>query len=295
MQAVVRRPAVIVGSFIWAVAMVIMDVADPQVAAIALGTAVYAAALTATLWLIPARNAEPDRGVLRATRTRWFWLRLAIVAASTIIVFAFYIGFGAVAEGAYLPFIFRINRLFVYLYSAHHFEPFTAFNFVMLALVPGALLFALGAKPRELGLTRPVNRTYRAMAACLVLPAIFVIIAFVRGRLSLVGLLGLLVHNLFSNGFSEEFFARGMIFSYLRALTRTDWALLFQALIFALMHVGGTIREEHGSIPLIIANVIAENLPVAISLGIMALRSRSLVLPAVVHISLDTMKDLVMG
>ena len=61
------------------------------------------------------------------------------------------------------------------------------------------------------------------------------------------------------------------------------------------MHYGGTIHEEHGSIPLIIANVIAENVPIAIALGIMALRSRSLVLPTVVHISLDPIKDLVMG
>ena len=182
----VRRPAVIVGSFIWAMAMATMGVVDPNVAAIALGTAAYAAALAgATLWLIPARNVEPDPGVLRATRTRWFWLRLAIVAASAAIVFAFYTGFGAVYAGAHLPFIASIMRSFAYLHRAYHFEAYTAFNFVALALVPGVLLLALGAKPRELGLTRPVSRTYRAMAACLVLPAVFVIIAFVRGRLSL--------------------------------------------------------------------------------------------------------------
>jgi len=52
-------------------------------------------------------------------------------------------------------------------------------------------------------------------------------------------------------------------------------------------------NRQHGNVLLIVANVVAENFPIGITLGVMALRARSLVLPAVVHISLDTMKDLV--
>jgi membrane protease YdiL (CAAX protease family) len=250
--------------------------------------------LGATVWLIPVRSAPGDDDVIRSARTRRFGLRLIVVTTSIAIVFAFYTGFGLVATGHQLPVMLRIMRFFSYLYRVHHFEAYTAFNFVALALVPGVLLLALGAKPRELGLTSPTRNTNQAMAASLVLPVVFVAVAFARGKLSPVGLLGLLIHNLFSNGFSEEFFARGMILSHLRALVRGDWALFGQAMIFALMHFGGTIGEEHGNVPLIVANVVAENFPIAIVLGVMALRTRSLVLPTVVHIPLDTMKDLVM-
>ncbi len=297
MASFVRSPAFLVGAIVWLAALVTMAIADRQVAFIALGAAVYAAVLLgATVWLIPAQSSGTGRDdVLVAVRTRGFALRLAVVVVSTAIVFAFYTGFGVVATGGHLPLMLQIMRLFSSAYRTYHFEAYTAFNFVALALVPGALLLALGSKPRELGLTRPARGTGRALAACLLLPAIFVVVAFARGRLGFVGLMGLLVHNLFSNGFSEEFSARGMIFSYLRAFVRTDWAMLIQALIFSLMHFGGTIGEEHGNVPLIIANVVAENFPAAIALGVMALRARSLVMPAIVHISLDTMKDLVMA
>ena len=290
-----RSHAFLTGLVAWLAAVATMAVADRSAAFIALGAAAYAAALFgATVWLIPVRAAVGEDDVLRSARTRRFGLRLIVVATSVAIVFAFYSGFGLVATGNHLPVMLHIMRFFSYLYRAYHFEAYTAFNFIALALVPGVLLLALGAKPRELGLTPPARNTYRAMAASLVLPAIFVVLAFARGRLSPVGLLGLLVHNLFSNGFSEEFFARGMIFSHLRALPRSDWAMFAQAMIFALMHFGGTIGEEHGNVLLIVANVVAENFPIGITLGVMALRARSLVLPAVVHISLDTMKDLVM-
>jgi membrane protease YdiL (CAAX protease family) len=295
MQAVMRSPAFLTGLVVWLAAVATMAVADRSAAFIALGAAVYAAVLLgATVWLIPVRSAARDDDVLRSARTRRFGVRLIVVATSAAIVFAFYTGYGLVAAGTHLPVMLNIMRFFSDLYRAHHFEAYTAFNFVALALIPGVLLLALGAKPRELGLTPPARYTYRAMTASLLLPAVFVVVAFARGKLSPVGLLGLLVHNLFSNGFSEEFFARGMILSHLRALVRSDWALFGQAMIFALMHFGGTIGEEHGNVPLIVANVVAENFPIAIMLGVMALRARSLVLPTVVHISLDTMKDLVM-
>ena len=47
-------------------------------------------------------------------------------------------------------------------------------------------------------------------------------------------------------------------------------------------------------ISLIVANVVALNFPMGMALGVMALRSRGLLLPTVVHVSLHIMKDAVM-
>lgn len=70
-------------------------------------------------------------------------------------------------------------------------------------------------------------------------------------------------------------------------------ALVFQAAFFALIHAGGTVAEEHWNPVLIFANVLALNMPIALTLGFMAMRSRSLLLPSAVHVSLDTMGRLV--
>jgi membrane protease YdiL (CAAX protease family) len=166
------------------------------------------------------------------------------------------------------------------------------YNFITLALIPGVLLFALGTRPKELGLCPPVKGTFAGTLACLFLPIGFIVWAFVSKGLTLTRLFFLLVHNLLSNGFSEEFFARGMILSQLRALMTSEWALVLQGLVFALIHYGSTIHDEHGNVIRILAYVIALNFPMGLALGFMALRSRSLVMPTIVHISLDTMKDL---
>jgi membrane protease YdiL (CAAX protease family) len=175
---------------------------------------------------------------------------------------------------------------------APHLGGLELHNFLTLALLPGILLFALGMRPQELALTPPRRGTLAATLACLVVPFGFIVWGFAGNGLTVVALALLLLHNLLSNGFSEEFFARGMVFSQLRARLPNDWALMAQGLVFALVHAGGTFGEEHGNPLRTIANVVALNFPMGVALGAMAVRSRSLVMPVVVHVSLDTMKDL---
>ncbi len=296
--AAIRSPATRAGLAAWLAAMVLMAVADRNALFISLGIALYSAVLLAlTLWLIPQRvtPADDDAGeVLRAPRDGRLGARLAVAFGSNALVLAWYTAVGMVMSGAHVPLAAQIMRGLAALYRQYHLEGYTTLNFVLLALLPGLLLLALGTKPRALGLSRPVRGSGRATWAALAVPIVLVIVAFARGRLSVLGLLGLLIHNFFSNGFSEEFSARGVVFSHLRAVVRTDWAMVGQALFFSLLHFGGTIAEEHGNVSLIVANVVAENFPIAIALGVMALRSRSLVMPTAVHVSLDTMKDLLM-
>lgn len=81
-----------------------------------------------------------------------------------------------------------------------------------------------------------------------------------------------------------------MVLSHTRAFVSTEWALIIQAVVFALLHFGGSLHDEPGLI-VVLANVIALNLPMGYSLGRAALRTRSLFLPTVVHVALDTTRS----
>lgn len=69
---------------------------------------------------------------------------------------------------------------------------------------------------------------------------------------------------------------------------------MVQALLLALLHMGGTVSEERSAV-LIIANTVALNAPIGFTLGVMALHGRSLLLPTVIHVSLDMVSRLVGG
>jgi hypothetical protein len=82
----------------------------------------------------------------------------------------------------------------------------------MFALVPGALVVALGARRRELGLTRPAKGTFIATLAVIGLFLMSWAWRMAHGHPS-IPMLGLfLAHNLLSNGFSEEFQTKGLVF-----------------------------------------------------------------------------------
>lgn len=162
-------------------------------------------------------------------------------------------------------------------------------NFISEALVPGLLLFALGAKPIELGLSKWAKGSSYALLGALVLPTIMVVIWFTKGHASLGLLAFMLARNFLSNGISEEFIMRGMTLSYLRAFFSKEWAIAIQALLFGALHF-----ENGGNGLLTLAEVIALNAPLGFFLGLIALRARSVVLTGLIHTTLDTMKDIVM-
>jgi len=164
-------------------------------------------------------------------------------------------------------------------------------NFLTYVLIPGLLLFALGAKPIELGLVAWRNGSWYALLGALILPVILMAVWFSKGHASGGLLVALLVRNFLSNGFSEEFLMRGVTLSHMRAFFTKDWALVLQALLFGLLHLGGTISGLHANLLLALANVIALNAPTGFFLGLIALRARSIVLPGLIHMTLDTMNE----
>jgi len=163
-------------------------------------------------------------------------------------------------------------------------------NFLTYALIPGALLFLLGAKPLELGLIAWRKGAWSALLGALVLPAIFIGLWFSKGHGSTGLLLTYLAHNFLSNGFSEEFLMRGMTLSHLRAFVPKEWAVVGQAILFGLFHMAPLGRHDVNWF-LEAAADIAMNAPIGFFLALIALRARSVLLPALIHTSLDTIID----
>jgi membrane protease YdiL (CAAX protease family) len=74
-----------------------------------------------------------------------------------------------------------------------------------------------------------------------------------------------------------------MALSHLRAFVGIGWALLGQALAFALLHFHPAGAEERAAPWRSIAEDLALNLPVGLAFGFLAVRSRSLLLPTALH------------
>jgi len=265
-------------------------------AVLALSAVGYALLLTGiSLWLLPRPERTEEALVAASPARTWKW-RLLVV---TVFFFVPLIGGfaeGGASGGVFVPLLTPwFSTIIAMRMPWGGYKATDVYNFVSLALVPCLLLLALGLTPRQLGLGKSANRTWLASVLCLIVPIGMIGFALARGKLAIAGLLFLLFHNLLSNGFSEEFFARGMIMSHLRARISTNWAIILQAILWALPHAGGTVVEEHFNPLLIVLNVLVLNVPMGIALGVMAVRSRSLLMPTLVHISLDTMARLVSG
>ena len=279
---------------VWGASVAVLFAFDQANGILALSTAGYALLLWfLTLRLIPQAPDVPADVLRAAGPPARLRVRYAIVGATFVWLMVQSIAAGGTAGGIHVP---GLTPLFAALYHTRtplHDSATPLFHLLTFVLIPGALLALFGASARQLGLTRPVRGSALATLACLIVPLGMLAWAMSHGKLGFAALFWLLVHNVLSNGFSEEFVVRGVIFSHLRALLTDRWALVAQALLFALPHLGDTIPEEHFNGLLAIANVVGLNAPIGLALGFMALRSRSLVLPTVVHVSLDTMARLV--
>ncbi len=243
------------------------------------------------LWLIVRscikRNGESEATALRtrSSGTR-LYLRTAVVVATLLFV-AYQTSWGEqlILRSHAEALVQRLSSAVGLGYGDSALP-----NFIVFVLIPGTLLFALGTKPIELGLTAWRKGSWYALMGAFILPAIFAGFWFARGHATIGLLILILVRNLLSNGFSEEFLMRGMTMSHLRAYFSKDWALVLQATLFGLLHFG----QPQGNWVVALAYVIALNAPMGFFLGLIALRSSSVVLPGLIHMTLDTLKDLVM-
>lgn len=282
---------------IWALTVVVLGLRAPMMAALSIGGAVYAMLLIAASvrFLPPSIEARND-DVLRdppdpASRARLGRLLISSGSLALVILVSFAYG-GTSPRGVYIAWL---TPHLVHLASipsslGNGLTPL--FNFGYLAVVPGILLLSFGASRRTLGLIAWRPRTSKVLVLCLLVPTVMALVSLWNGRVTLTVLLMMLVHNMLSNGFSEEFFARAVILSQLRAWLSNECALVVQAMLFAALHFGGSMADDSSRL-VVLAMAIGLNAPAGLALGVLALRSRSLALPSIVHISLDTMGSLV--
>ncbi len=279
-----RWPAALAGCALWSLSLAWYARANPQMAALAAGGAAYAALLAAlTAWLV-RRPAPEDR--LRATgATAPLWAWYAVAGATLAWAFLYGFAFGGTYGGVRVPGLTPAIADLARWWPAPGIDGTTLLNFASLAAAPAALLLALGARPRELGLCAPAPGTRAASAACLLLPLALVGWALARGKLTAGPLLVAAAHSLLSNGFTEELMCRGLLLAPLRTALGAAWAVVIQGLLFGLVHVGGAIPEEGGDPLTAAAASVALNTPMGVALGVIAVRTGSLALPTGIHVA----------
>ncbi len=241
------------------------------------------------LWLVTARVVAADEAAeddVLVPGRRFVSARTAVVAVTVLFVTFAY---GMVGNGvADVP---VLSPLWARIVAARlPFGATAAVNPLLYAVVPVVLLLALGARPRELGFARWAPRTSRAAAAALVLPVAFAAWTLFAHRHTLRGLGYIVTRNFLSSGLSEEVLFRGLALSHLRAFVPVEWAVFVQSLLFGLFHVASSLAEPG---PLVLAAYLfATSAVPGFLLGLIALRTRSLGLPILIHTTLGVLKDL---
>jgi membrane protease YdiL (CAAX protease family) len=91
------------------------------------------------------------------------------------------------------------------------------------------------------------------------------------------------------NGFFEEFLFRGALQTRLRKLTTPAWALVLQALIFGLWHLGAGYSATGGSDLLTAAaSTIVAQASLGLAFGIIFERTRNLFASSAFHIVINS-------
>ncbi|WP_029704510.1 CPBP family intramembrane glutamic endopeptidase [Arthrobacter sp. TB 26] len=162
-------------------------------------------------------------------------------------------------------------------------------NPVTYVLIPLVVLLLAGARLSTLGFGKG-HRVGRALLICCAMPLVWFTYTLISGQLTIVRLLGSLASNVMQNGFLEEFLFRGILQTRLRLLAGPGWALVLQALVFGVWHLGsGFANTGHaGLLPAIAVTIVQQSL-IGLALGILFERTRNLLVPSVVHIALNSM------
>jgi len=165
-----------------------------------------------------------------------------------------------------------------------HSSGIAAANFAGYFLIPFILLLLLGARLPDLGLGKG-HRVWRVVALWASIPVIFFIINILNGSATPIQLARMFFGNLLRNGFSEEFLFRGALQTRLKQWMSSDWALVIQALAFAVWHLGTDTQFMGGDILQGLALGIASHSMLGLALGIVFLRTRNLIAPSIIHVA----------
>jgi len=164
-------------------------------------------------------------------------------------------------------------------------------NFITDALIPGAIVLLLRATLSEIGFARGGSGWIRVACLWLVLPAIGWVVAFIWFHATVGFMVYQLFRNFLSNGFSEEFLFRGLLFTRLRALLNDDLAAFLQALLFGVWHLGADYSEAHANWLFTVATMISSQAVFGYAMAWLMLRTRNIALPTLFHLGYDSLGD----
>jgi len=146
--------------------------------------------------------------------------------------------------------------------------------FGALFVIPAILLSVLGVRWQELGMARS-HRTGKIALVWCALPLGFILLALWAGATTLPIVLRNVLTGAF-HAFGTEFLFRGALQSRLLRLLTPRWALLVQALLFALWHVPSLTLQLNGNLMAGMALGVAQYGVLGLALGVIAWRTHSL-------------------
>jgi len=167
-----------------------------------------------------------------------------------------------------------------------HSPGLAAENFAGYFLIPFVLLLLLRARLPDLGFGKG-HRVSRVTALWVSIPLVFFIINIVNGSTSLMRLGMMFFGNLLRNGFSEEFLFRGALQTRLKDWLGSEWALVLQALVFAVWHLGADTQFMGGDVLQGLALGIASHSISGLAMGVIFQRTRNLIAPSITHVVIN--------
>jgi membrane protease YdiL (CAAX protease family) len=252
--------------------------------ALTLVQATVSVVLSVLTWLITRQQrTEPVR------KHRAPWLQV-VVCVLSILVSGF---LAAVANGAFSNWMRPVPHSSAWL-EASGSPPFLHFvgnglaQFVLYVLVTALMLLPFRIPPSELYLKLNLRESIPVGAVWIVPELVIMAYRFTQGATGLSELVPLLLRNVFQNGFSEEFLFRGAFLSRLAKVMSVTWALVVQALIFGFWHFGADMRGAQGNVFEAFAFMSTQML-FGFAMGFIAWRTRSLLVPSVVHVIYDAL------
>ncbi len=249
--------------------------------------------LVLCLIVVAATEEEPVSAVLTTgkRKTGVVWMQLSI--AMLVIILTAWAGLyfhGVIAADPGIP---LWTPLVEWLLSLGEQWMGPGFGTVLLNpisyfVIPLAVLLLTGAKLKELGFGRG-HRVGRSLLIVCALPIAWIAFILISGLVTVSKLLGSLASNFMQNGFFEEFLFRGVLQTRLRLLMGAGWAVVLQALVFGVWHIGlGFSTTGHaGLIPAIASTIVYQSL-FGLAFGILFERTRNLLVPSVAHVVLNS-------
>lgn len=171
-----------------------------------------------------------------------------------------------------------------------HSPGIAAANFGGYFLIPFILLLLLGARLPSLGFGKG-HRVWQVVALWTSIPIIFFVINILNGSTTPIQLARMFFGNLLRNGFSEEFLFRGALQTRLKQWISSDWALVLQALAFAVWHLGADTQFMGGDVLQGLALGIASHSISGLAMGVIFQRTHNLMAPSIVHVIINMFGD----